>query len=434
MLFSWIAVFLQYCLIHESNQVGRTGFGPGNQDWGYVTVRPGAYMFWWLYYVNPTTVSLENSNPFNKPLIVWLQGGPGESGTGYGNFNEIGPLDINLKRRNYTWINDYNVLFIDNPVGTGFSYVDTIQMMAQNLTQVGHDLVALMKVFLEKIPQFKNVPTHIVGESYGGNMAVQFAHLWFQAQKYRTIISNLKGIALGDAPISFKETVKCTAPYLLNLIESIAQKTLKLLNEEQWSEAMKSHSLTYATINNLSAEISMYNILQPKKLTISDSHKYFTSLRSTIKEVNVDSQIQIIMEHAVKRRLEIDHSRNYTLFSDVVWDVLSSQLMKPTERIVEKLLNETNLKIFVYTGQLDLIVPTPSTISWVENLKWTYAEEWNNAIRVPFTVDNIIEGYVKEYKNFKLYWIDRSGHSAAKDNPYAINAMLQDLTSIITPN
>lgn len=105
------------------------------------------------------------------------------------------------------------------------------------------------------------------------------------------------------------------------------------MNEERWSEAMMSHCFTYAMINNLTAKISMYNILQPEKLIISDSHKYFTSLRSTIKEVNVDSQIQKIMEHDVKRRLDIDLSRNYTLFSDAVWDILSSQLMKPAERI-----------------------------------------------------------------------------------------------------
>lgn len=138
-----------------------------------------AHMFWWLYYVNPTVKS-ENSNVFDKPLIIWLQGGPGESGTGYKNLNEFGPLDTNLKQRNYTWVNDYNVLFIDNPVNVGFSYVDNDSAMAPNMKQVVHDLVALMKGFLKTIPSFMNVPTYIVGESFGGNMAVEFAFRWFK--------------------------------------------------------------------------------------------------------------------------------------------------------------------------------------------------------------------------------------------------------------
>ena len=37
-------------------------------------------------------------------LTVLFQGGPGGSGTGFGNFEEIGPLDDDLKPRNTTWV------------------------------------------------------------------------------------------------------------------------------------------------------------------------------------------------------------------------------------------------------------------------------------------------------------------------------------------
>lgn len=41
----------------------------------------------------------------------------------YGLFVETGPFyvdsDIKLQPRNYTWATNYNVLYIDNPVGTG---------------------------------------------------------------------------------------------------------------------------------------------------------------------------------------------------------------------------------------------------------------------------------------------------------------------------
>ena len=85
----------------------RLGFGPGEQEWGYVTVRPKAHMFWWLYY---TTADV-NTKYEEKPLIIWLQGGPGVSGTAYGNFEELGPLDTNLKPRNHTWVPIYILTF-----------------------------------------------------------------------------------------------------------------------------------------------------------------------------------------------------------------------------------------------------------------------------------------------------------------------------------
>uniref|UniRef100_A0A8C9AF98 Serine carboxypeptidase 1 n=1 Tax=Prolemur simus TaxID=1328070 RepID=A0A8C9AF98_PROSS len=59
----------------------------GKEVWDYVTVREDAHMFWWLYYAtNPC------KNFSELPLVMWLQGGPGGSSTGFGNFEEIGPF------------------------------------------------------------------------------------------------------------------------------------------------------------------------------------------------------------------------------------------------------------------------------------------------------------------------------------------------------
>lgn len=81
-------------------KLGKQGFGPGEQEWGFVTVRPKAHMFWWLYY---TTADV-NSKYETRPLIIWLQGGPGGSSSAIGNFMELGTLDLNLERRNHSWV------------------------------------------------------------------------------------------------------------------------------------------------------------------------------------------------------------------------------------------------------------------------------------------------------------------------------------------
>ena len=33
------------------------------------------------------------------PIVLWLQGGPGAGGSGYGNFGEMGPVDTTLQPR-----------------------------------------------------------------------------------------------------------------------------------------------------------------------------------------------------------------------------------------------------------------------------------------------------------------------------------------------
>ena len=59
----------------------------------------------------------------SAPTLVWMNGGPGSTSL-YGLFLEHGPFEVGpggeLSRRRLTWASKYNVIYIDQPVGTGF--------------------------------------------------------------------------------------------------------------------------------------------------------------------------------------------------------------------------------------------------------------------------------------------------------------------------
>ncbi|KAH1229071.1 Serine carboxypeptidase-like 26 [Glycine max] len=70
------------------------------------------------------------SEPSKKPLLLWLNGGLGCSSIGYGAVVEIGPLIVNkngegLHFNTHSWIREANLLFVESPVGVGFSYTNT---------------------------------------------------------------------------------------------------------------------------------------------------------------------------------------------------------------------------------------------------------------------------------------------------------------------
>lgn len=46
----------------------------------------------------------DNASLHNLLLLSFVQGGPGGSGTGFGNFEEIGPIDVDQNPRNTTWV------------------------------------------------------------------------------------------------------------------------------------------------------------------------------------------------------------------------------------------------------------------------------------------------------------------------------------------
>ncbi|XP_027340832.1 serine carboxypeptidase-like 1 [Abrus precatorius] len=72
-------------------------------------------------------------NPFIDPLLLWLVGGPGCSALS-AFFFENGPLVMNenysgklpkLELNRHAWTHSLNMIYIDMPVGTGFSYSQT---------------------------------------------------------------------------------------------------------------------------------------------------------------------------------------------------------------------------------------------------------------------------------------------------------------------
>ena len=110
-------------------------------------------------------------NTRNAPLILWLQGGPGGSSL-FGLFIEHGPFyvtdQLELKPRTTAWSLPYNVLYIDQPVGTGFSFTKNDAGYATNQEMVADDLYEAMKQFYTLFPDLLQSDLYITGESYAG--------------------------------------------------------------------------------------------------------------------------------------------------------------------------------------------------------------------------------------------------------------------------
>ena len=70
---------------------------------------------------------------------------------------EIGPYrmkeDGNLRLNDGAWTEFANVLFIDNPVGTGFSYVDT-DSYVHELGEMANQLITFLESWFATFPEY----------------------------------------------------------------------------------------------------------------------------------------------------------------------------------------------------------------------------------------------------------------------------------------
>lgn len=72
---------------------------------------------------------------------------------------EIGPYrlkdDAQLVYNEGAWDEFANVLFVDNPVGTGFSYVDT-DSYVHELTDMADQMIVFLEKFFGLFPEYAN--------------------------------------------------------------------------------------------------------------------------------------------------------------------------------------------------------------------------------------------------------------------------------------
>ena len=134
------------------NETYSTGFLP--------IEKKGDIFFWWFE---------SRNDPANDPLVLWMTGGPGCSSE-LALLFENGPYKVdehlNLTINPYSWNNFANLLYVDQPIGTGFSRAEKLE---DNEKEIAEDFYKFLTEFLDAYPQFKQRKFYITGESYAGH-------------------------------------------------------------------------------------------------------------------------------------------------------------------------------------------------------------------------------------------------------------------------
>ncbi|XP_042425870.1 serine carboxypeptidase II-3-like [Zingiber officinale] len=177
---------------------------------GYVTVDRANGRALFYYFAE----AVENSG--SKPIVLWLNGGPGCSSLGYGAMEELGPFRVmsdgkTLYKNPYAWNEVANILFLESPAGVGFSYSNTTSDYSKSGDRrTATDALVFLVNWFERFPEYKGRDFFITGESYAGHYVPQLAHAILHHKDH---LINLKGIAIGNAVINKETDIKGTFDY-----------------------------------------------------------------------------------------------------------------------------------------------------------------------------------------------------------------------------
>lgn len=173
---------------------------PGKMYAGLIPVGRKGKMMFWLF--EPDTQSVEDT------LVVWLNGGPGCSSFNCGVMMEHSPVtqplrpagfcclkpDPELFYNEHAWTKATTMLYVEQPIGTGFSYGHPLP---ETEADVSADLYVWLQNFYNVFEHLRPYNFYVMGESYAGMFVPSIArYIHLENQKGKDKLINLKGAAM----------------------------------------------------------------------------------------------------------------------------------------------------------------------------------------------------------------------------------------------
>ncbi|CAJ1949339.1 unnamed protein product [Sphenostylis stenocarpa] len=384
------------------------------------------------------------NDPAKDPLMLWLTGGPGCSSFS-GLAFQIGPLAFkieeyngslpNLILRPQSWTKASSIIFVDLPLGSGFSYAKNVTAHRSDWKLVHHTHQFLRKWLIDH-PEFISNAFYMGADSYSGIPAPAIVQ---EISKGNEIglqpIINLQGYLLGN-PVTTRKEKNEQIPFAhgMGLISDELYASLKKNCKEEYITVdsrnelclrdMKSYDECLSGINTFFI-LDRYCKDNSRKINEDTWRRSLTqkskssSLNSHPITVDIDIRCQIYgfflatqwaNDKSVRKSLHIREgtkdkwSRCYT--SDFEYEISNSFEFHLN-------LSVKGYRSLIYSGDHDAVVPFISTQAWIRALNYSIVEDWR-----PWLLEDQVAGYTRTYSNQMTFaTVKGSGHTAPEYKP-----------------
>ncbi|KAM5549703.1 serine carboxypeptidase-like 18 [Rosa sericea] len=431
---------------------GFSGDLPFKLETGYVGVGDLDDVQLFYYFIE------SEGSPEYDPLVLWLTGGPGCSGFSALVYENIGPLSFDpanstgnkpqLKLNPYSWTKVANIIFLDAPVGTGYSYAKTWEgysNMSDTLS-AAETYEFLRKWFMDH-PKFLENALYVAGDSYSGIvLPIIVQEISDGNEDGRHPPMNIQGYVLGNpgTDVDVDENYRVPFAFRKALISDELYQSLKTNCKGEYVNVDPNNALCVDDLdqyNECIADINTPQILEPY-CTVSSPNPLESERDSD--DLNKDS-VNLLSLHQLSRpwcrsyiyrfsyiwandktvqdALHVregsikDWQRcNKTLSASYISDVSSSLVYH--QNLIKK-----GYRVLIYSGDHDMVIPYLGTKAWIESLNLTVDSSWK-----PWFVNGQIAGYRVQYtyKKYQLTFttIKGGGHTAPEYKPEECLAMI----------
>ncbi|XP_022633239.1 serine carboxypeptidase-like 11 isoform X3 [Vigna radiata var. radiata] len=352
------------------------------------------------------------NDPAKDPLLLWLTGGPGCSSFS-GLAFQIGPFAFktekydgnvpNLVLRPQSWTKVSSIIFVDLPLGTGFSYAKNLTANRNDWKLVHHTHQFLRKWLIDH-PEFLSNDFYMGGDSYSGIAGPAIVQ---EISKGNEIglqpPINLQGYLLGN-PLTTRKEKNEQIPFAHGM---------GLISDELYEclSGIDPYNILYRYCKDDSTKKHEGPWIR------SLTQKFDSSLNSPLTEWDTRCQTyhfflatQWANDQSVRKSLHIREGTKgkweRCWKSDFEEEISSSFVFHVN-------LSAKGYRSLIYSGDHDASIPFMSTQAWIRALNYSIVEDWR-----PWLLENQVAGYTRRYSNQMTFaTVKGSGHTASQDKP-----------------
>uniref|UniRef100_A0A7N0VCP7 Carboxypeptidase n=1 Tax=Kalanchoe fedtschenkoi TaxID=63787 RepID=A0A7N0VCP7_KALFE len=370
----------------------------------------------------------ESRGKKDDPVVIWLTGGPGCSSE-LAVFYENGPFHItknlSLEWNEYGWDKVSNLLYVDQPIGTGFSYTSDEKDIRHNEKGVSDDLYEFLQTFFKEHPQYAKNDFYITGESYAGHYIPAFAARVHQGNKAKEGIHiNLKGFAIGNGLTDPEIQYPAYTDYALDhkLISNsdykkinkelpACTKAIKLCGTDGAETCMAAYVLCnniFSTIMQIAGSVNYYDV---RKQCEGDLCYDFSNMENFLNLKTVRDSLGV-------------GDLEFVSCSSTVYEAMVVDWMRNLEVGIPALL-EDGINLLIYAGEYDLICNWLGNSRWVHAMEWSGQKDFKASQTISFSVDGKEAGQLKNHGPLTFLKVHDAGHMVPMDQPKASLQMLK---------
>ena len=400
---------------------------------GHMEITPEHHgnMFFWLY---------QNRHIGDRQrTVIWLNGGPGCSSMD-GALMEVGPYRVNedqtLRLNNGSWDEFANVLFVDNPVGTGFSYVDG-DSYVKDLPEMADQMVVFLEKWFRTFPEYKSDDLYIAGESYAGQHIPYIANAILDRNEKKSPEEkwNLSGLLIGNGWISGVEQYRSYIPFAREnglLKQGSAADTKAEQQERVCIKALDEGAKD--RVDSGQCEAIMMGILQDTNDNGNCYNMYDVRLKDSYPSCGMNWPPDLPAVTQYLRTPEVISALHINPDKKTGWKECNNQVSgafrpraEPSVRLLPRLLE--NMPMILFSGDKDLICNHIGTESLIARLEFNggtgmETQPGHIAPRRDWTFEDEPAGTWQTARNLTYIRFYNSSHMVPFDYPRRTRDML----------